>query len=146
MIGAYEAQCESIEKIGGRIVLLASRALAACARSPDDYRWVYGKVLAQLRAPAVLHWPGALFDPALASYWGHTSLDDALGTCLDVTTDNAARIDGVALALLDPARELALRRHLPAASASIPATRPSSPTSWPATTIRTRTPCSASST
>lgn len=113
VIGAYEAQCESIEKLGGRIVLLASRALAACARGANDYNWVYGRVLAQTRAPVLLHWPGEMFDPALATYWGHTSIDDALSTCLDIITTNAAKIDGVAFALLDPAREIALRRHLP---------------------------------
>ncbi len=113
VIGAYEAQCESIEKLGGRIVLLASRALAASARSPDDYRWAYERVLAQAKSPILLHWPSETFDPAFAAYWGHASLDDALATCLDVVTANAAKIDGVALALLDPAREIALRRHLP---------------------------------
>ncbi len=113
IIGAYEAQCESIEKLGGRIVLLASRALAACARGPDDYRWIYGRVLAQARVPVLLHWPGEAFDPALATYWGHTSVDDALSTCLDIVNANAAKIDGIAFALLDPAREVALRRHLP---------------------------------
>lgn len=113
VIGAYEAQCESIEKLGGRIVLLASRALAACARSPDDYKWVYGKVLAQTSAPVLLHWLGEAFDPALATYWGHASLDDAMATCLETVTANAAKLDGLALALLAPEREIALRRHLP---------------------------------
>ena len=113
VIGAYEAQCESIEKLGGRIVLLASRALAACARSPDDYKWAYGRVLAQARSPVLLHWPSELFDPALATYWGHASIDDALATCLDIVTANAAKVDGIAPALLDPEREIALRRHLP---------------------------------
>src|SRR5213593_3527428 len=32
VIGAYEEQCAAIEGIGGRIVLMASRALAACAK------------------------------------------------------------------------------------------------------------------
>ncbi|MDT7951758.1 MAG: DUF993 family protein [Acetobacteraceae bacterium] len=113
VVGAYEAQCDSIEKLGGRIILLASRALAANARSADDYKRAYGRILSQTRSPVLLHWPGALFDPALANYWGHASLDDALATCLDIITDNAAKIDGIAFALLDPAREVALRRHLP---------------------------------
>ena len=113
VIGAYEAQCESIEKLGGRVILLASRALAACARGPDDYKWVYGRVLAQTRAPALLHWPAEFLDPALDTQWAHASIDDALATCLDIVTANAAKVDGIALALLDPAREVALRRHLP---------------------------------
>ncbi len=36
IIAAYEEQCAAIEKLGGRIILRASRALAASARSPDD--------------------------------------------------------------------------------------------------------------
>src|SRR5436190_21827961 len=39
---AYEEQCGFIESVGGRIILMASRALAACARSADDYLKVYG--------------------------------------------------------------------------------------------------------
>jgi hypothetical protein len=36
VIAAYEEQCGAIEKLGGRIILMASRALAACAKSHDD--------------------------------------------------------------------------------------------------------------
>ena len=57
VIAAYEEQCDAIESRGGRIILMASRALAACARSPDDYARVYDRVLSQVRAPG---------DPALA--------------------------------------------------------------------------------
>ena len=35
VIAAYEEQCETIEKLGGRIILMASRALCACAKSPE---------------------------------------------------------------------------------------------------------------
>jgi hypothetical protein len=113
VIGAYEAQCESIERLGGRIILMASRALAACARGPDDYLRVYGKVLAQVQQPVILHWLGDMFDPALAGYWGHLDLDAAMATCLDIITANAAKVDGIKLSLLDAAREVELRRHLP---------------------------------
>src|SRR5256884_6671075 len=41
VIGAYEEQCAAIEGIDGRVILMASRALAACAKSPDDYAHVY---------------------------------------------------------------------------------------------------------
>src|SRR3989454_9547811 len=34
---AYEEQCAFIESVGGRIILMASRALAACAQGGDDY-------------------------------------------------------------------------------------------------------------
>ena len=113
VIGAYEAQCESIERMGGRIALMASRALAACARSPDDYKWVYGKVLGQVQQPVILHWLGDVFDPALTGYWGHETLDGAMTTCLEVITVNAAKVDGIKLSLLDATREVEMRRRLP---------------------------------
>jgi len=71
VIAAYEEQCAAVEKLGGRIVLMASRALAACARSPEDYGQVYDRVLAQVREPVIIHWLGEMFDPALEGYWGH---------------------------------------------------------------------------
>ena len=67
---AYEEQVEAIEALGGRIILMASRALAAAAKSPDDYAKVYGRILSQMKEPVVLHWLGEMFDPALAGYWG----------------------------------------------------------------------------
>ena len=113
IVGAYLAQCEAIERVGGRIVLMASRALAACARSPDDYKLVYGKVLPQMREPVIVHWLGEMFDPALAGYWGHRSIEEAAGTFLEIVTTHAAKIDGIKLSLLDPEIELELRRRLP---------------------------------
>ena len=65
---AYLQQCEAIEAAGGRIILMASRALAAAARHADDYASVYGNVLRQLRHPVILHWLGPMFDPALEAY------------------------------------------------------------------------------
>ena len=50
VIGAYEEQCAAVEKLGGRIVLMASRALVKAARSPDDYATVYGRILDQVEA------------------------------------------------------------------------------------------------
>ena len=70
VIRAYEEQCGAIEKLGGRIILMASRALAACARSPDDYAKVYDRILSQVKQPVIIHWLGEMFDPALEGYWG----------------------------------------------------------------------------
>jgi hypothetical protein len=110
---AYEMQIAAIEAVGGRIILMASRALAAAARSPDDYRRIYGDLLAQCAEPVILHWLGDMFDPALAGYWGHTDLDRAMAVALDVIRDNAAKVDGIKISLLDKAREIAMRRELP---------------------------------
>ena len=111
---AYEEQCAAVEKLGGRIVLMASRALAACAKSPDDYARVYDRVLSQVKEPVIIHWLGDMFDPALAGYWGHRGLDEAMEVCADVVRRNAAKIDGIKVSLLDKEREIALRRRLPA--------------------------------
>jgi len=118
VIGAYEEQCAAIEGIGGRIVLMASRALAACAKSPDDYAHVYGRVLSQARAPAIVHWLGEMFDPALAGYWTGDSRGDpdhahAIEACAQIIRANAAKIDGIKISLLDADKEIALRRRLP---------------------------------
>src|SRR5207245_1317758 len=79
---AYEEQCSFIEGAGGRIILMASRALAACARGPEDYEKVYARILAQVSEPVIIHWLGDMFDPALAGYWGSLDLDRATETLL----------------------------------------------------------------
>ncbi len=113
VIEAYEMQCAAVEKLGGRIILMASRALAACARSPADYVRVYGRILSQLREPVVIHWLGEMFDPALAGYWGHADFAPAMDACLEVLHANASKIDGIKISLLDKDKEIAMRRLLP---------------------------------
>jgi hypothetical protein len=113
VIAAYEEQCEFVEKAGGTIVLMASRALAACANSPDDYARVYSHILERVREPVIIHWLGEMFDPALAGYWGHSDYEPAMTTCLDVIADNADKVDGIKVSLLDKDKEIAMRRRLP---------------------------------
>ncbi|HEY1365152.1 MAG TPA: dihydrodipicolinate synthase family protein [Xanthobacteraceae bacterium] len=113
VIGAYEEQCAAIEKLGGRIVLMASRALVKAARGSDDYARVYGRILGQVREPVIIHWLGEMFDPALAGYWGHTSHDKAMEVAVEVVTASAAKVDGVKVSLLDKDKEVAMRRRLP---------------------------------
>jgi len=110
---AYEDQCAYIESVGGRIILMASRALAACAKGPDDYVKVYGRILGQVRAPVIIHWLGEMFDPALAGYWGSCDFDRASQTLLAIVHDYAPKIDGVKISLLDHTREIAMRRRFP---------------------------------
>jgi Protein of unknown function (DUF993). len=113
VIAAYEEQCSAIEKLGGRIILMASRALAACAKSPDDYLEVYGRVLSQVRDKVIIHWLGEMFDPALEGYWGHRDHYRAMDVCLDMLNANAAKIDGIKISLLDKDKEIVMRRRLP---------------------------------
>ena len=113
VIRAYEEQCEAVEKLGGRIILMASRALTKAARSPDDYAKVYGRILGQVKEPVIIHWLGDMFDPALSGYWGHADAAKAMDVAVDVITDNAAKVDGVKISLLDKDKEIAMRRRLP---------------------------------
>ena len=113
VIAAYEEQVGAIESLGGRIILMASRALAASAKGPEDYGRVYDRILGQVRAPVIIHWLGDMFDPALAGYWGHADLDRAMDVAVDVIGRNAARVDGVKISLLDKDREIEMRRRLP---------------------------------
>ena len=116
VIRAYEEQCAAVEKLGGRIILMASRALAKAARSPDDYEKVYGRILSQVKGPVIIHWLGDMFDPALAGYWGHKSYDAAMDVAVNVIVANADKIDGVKISLLDKDKEIAMRRRLPQGS------------------------------
>jgi hypothetical protein len=113
VIAAYEEQCEAVEAMGGRIILMASRALAACARTPDDYALVYDRILSQVAEPVVIHWLGEMFDPALEGYWGDGDHWAAMDTCLSVLQGNAEKVDGIKISLLDKDKEIVLRRKLP---------------------------------
>ncbi|MEC4021018.1 dihydrodipicolinate synthase family protein [Streptomyces sp. H27-D2] len=110
---AYEEQLALVEATGAQAVLMASRALAALAKGPDDYLEVYGRLLRQAGRPVVLHWLGPMFDPALAGYWGSDDLDTATGAFLDVVAAHPDKVGGVKVSLLDAGREIALRRRLP---------------------------------
>jgi Protein of unknown function (DUF993) len=114
VVAAYEEQCAAIESAGGRIILMASRALAACAKGPEDYVEVYDRILGQVRDPVILHWLGEMFDPALAGYWGHDDHVAAMEVCLGVLADNADKVDGIKISLLSAQKEIAMRRRLPA--------------------------------
>jgi Protein of unknown function (DUF993) len=112
VIRAYEQQISAAEKVGGRIILMASRALAKIGRSPDDYAKVYDRVLSQVAEPVIIHWLGDMFDPALANYWGTPSLVQAMDVAIGVINANASKVDGVKVSLLDKRREIDMRRRL----------------------------------
>lgn len=115
IIRTYEEQIGFVEGQGGRIILMASRALAAAARSPDDYVKVYARILGQVQQPVIIHWLGEMFDPALAGYWGAPDHLDAMETCLDVLAAHADKVDGIKISLLSKEKEISMRRRLPAA-------------------------------
>ena len=110
---AYEEQLAVVEESGAQAVVMASRALAAAARGPEDYLEIYGHLLRQAAAPVILHWLGPMFDPALEGYWGSPDLDAATDTFLEVIAAHPDKVDGIKVSLLDAGREIALRRRLP---------------------------------
>lgn len=113
VIKAYETQAGFIEKHGGRFILMASRALARIARSPDDYAKVYGRILSQSREKVVLHWLGDMFDPQLKNYWGSDKFEDALDTVIGIIEANRDKVEGIKISLLEERYEIALRNRLP---------------------------------
>jgi hypothetical protein len=113
IIAAYEMQCAAIEQLGGRIILMASRALAASAKSPDDYATVYDRILGQVKEPVIIHWLGEMFDPALEGYWGKADHHAAMEVCLSVLQKNSSKVDGIKISLLDKDKEIVMRRKLP---------------------------------
>src|SRR5262249_51197088 len=113
IIRAYEEQIEAIEAMGGRLVMMASRALATAAKSPEDYAKVYGRILRQGREPGIIHLLRDMFDPALAGYWGSADDAGAMENCLGIIHDNAGKIDGVKISLLSKDKEIEMRRRLP---------------------------------
>ena len=113
VIRAYEEQMAAIEAHGGRLIVMASRALARVASGPADYERVYDRILMQSKQPVILHWLGEMFDPALAGYWGSADVDSAMDTALGVIAANPGKVDGIKISLLDKGREIAMRRRLP---------------------------------
>lgn len=113
VIRAYEEQIGHVEAHGGRVILMASRALCCIARSADDYLAVYGRLISGCRNNVILHWLGAMFDPVLAGYWGSHEVEAAMSTCLDLIAAHADRIDGVKISLLERRHEERMRARLP---------------------------------
>jgi hypothetical protein len=110
---AYEEQLALVEESGAQAILMASRALAAVAKGPEDYLEVYGHLLRQATEPVVLHWLGPMFDPALEGYWGSSDLDTATDTFLEVIAAHPDKVDGIKVSLLEAQREIDIRRRLP---------------------------------
>lgn len=113
VVRAYLEQLHAVQKLGGRVILMASRALVKVARSPDDYIKAYSRVLAEADQPVILHWLGEMFDPALKGYWGGNDFSATLETCLAMIGANVTKVDGIKISLLDEQKEITARRRLP---------------------------------
>jgi len=113
VIAAYEEQMEWVEKHNGKIILMASRALAKVAKTPHDYIAVYNRLLEQSQDKVILHWLGEMFDPALSGYWGSSKFSVAADTLLEIINNNVNKVDGIKISLLSKEKEIAFRKRLP---------------------------------
>ncbi|WP_158888418.1 dihydrodipicolinate synthase family protein [Amycolatopsis anabasis] len=113
VVDAWREQLELVTGAGATPVVLASRALAAAASGPGDYRAAYGKLLAAAETPVLLHWLGEQFDPALAGYWGHRDVSAAADELAALCAEHASVVAGVKVSVLDADTETAFRRALP---------------------------------
>lgn len=113
VIKAYEEQFAFIEGLGGKAIMMASRALAAVAKGPDDYVSVYDRILSQSSGKVILHWLGDMFDPALRGYWGSENFEVALDTVVAIIERHVGKVEGIKISLLDAGKEVALRNRLP---------------------------------
>ncbi|SDP33953.1 Protein of unknown function [Actinopolyspora xinjiangensis] len=113
LVTGYREQLDVAQRAGARVILMASRQLAAAATGPADYRRVYDKLLAEVQQPAILHWLGPAFDPRLEGYWGSSDIDEAAESLLEILHARADRVDGVKVSLLDAEHEVRLRERLP---------------------------------
>ena len=116
VIDAYKEQLHFTEDAGAGVVLMASRHLARAATSADDYVRVYREVLAAATTPVTLHWLGKAFDPSLATYFGSVDFNASSATVIQIMTENADKIRGIKMSLLDAASEVSVRRRLPASA------------------------------
>lgn len=114
VVAAYREQVRVVQDAGAQVIVMASRALARVARSPEDYARVYDAVLAEADAPVILHWLGTMFDPALAGYWGSADVAAATDVFVDLIRAHQGRVDGVKVSLLDADHEKGLRARLAA--------------------------------
>ncbi|SDS10898.1 dihydrodipicolinate synthase family protein [Microlunatus soli] len=113
VIAGYAEQLEFSQQQGAGVVLMASRHLARAARSSADYVDVYGRLLADVERPVILHWLGEAFDPQLAGYFGSADVAEASKTVLEIIGNHPDKVRGIKMSLLDADAEIALRAELP---------------------------------
>ena len=113
IIDAYLFQLDAIQSIGGRAVIMASRAMTRINCKAKDYIEIYKKILSHCDQPVIIHWLGEMFDPQLKGYWGEDNYEKAKEICLQVIFENQAKIDGIKISLLNKDYEIDFRNVLP---------------------------------
>jgi uncharacterized protein DUF993 len=113
VIDAYVEQLHFAEEQGAGVVLMASRHLARAASGAADYERVYREVIARAGQPVLLHWLGEAFDANLRGYFGSTDATAAADVVVRIIEQDAEKIRGIKMSLLDAGAEISLRARLP---------------------------------
>ena len=112
IIRAYEEQMAAIEAAGGRLIVMASRALARVAKSPADYESVYARVLSSGEGAGNHPLAGRDVRSRARRLLGQCRPYAAMQTAVGIINAHAAKVDGVKISLLDKDKEIVMRRQL----------------------------------
>jgi hypothetical protein len=105
LIEGVAHQARFIREQGGEVIVLPLAPLARARLDEDGFVEVYRAIVARAGGPLFLHWLGPDFAPELAGYFPGASLER-------ICAAEPEAVRGVKLSLLDPGREIALRRAL----------------------------------
>lgn len=105
LVDAVVDQCAYITQFGGIPVILPMPWFSRNGVSEDAYVDAYGAILKQVKGPVFVHWLGEMFLPELRGYFPGDSFSRVMALAPEVAR-------GCKISLLDPAREVAIRREL----------------------------------
>jgi hypothetical protein len=105
LVGGVVHQCGVIQRAGGMAIVLPLLPLARRGADAATYVRVYDEIIAQSAGPLWIHWLGRQFLPELAGYFPHDSFERVMAL-------DPGKVRGAKLSLLDPRREVELRRRL----------------------------------
>lgn len=105
LIDEVVRQAHFIRSAGGLPIILPIPALSRTHATPQEFFEVYAAIIRALPGPLFVHWLGEAFLPALRGYFPGDSFERIMAL-------DPAKVRGVKLSLLDPAREIDIRRRL----------------------------------
>lgn len=105
MVDAVVEQCAYVRQSGGIPVILPMPWFSRTGAGEDAYVDAYGAIFRQAGGPVFVHWLGEMFLPELRGYFPGRSFSRVMALAPEVAR-------GCKISLLDPAREVAIRREL----------------------------------
>jgi len=105
LVDAVVDQCQYISQFGGIPVILPMPWFSLHGANEDAYVDAYGAIFKQVRGPVFVHWLGEMFLPSLRGYFPGESFSRVMALAPEVAR-------GCKISLLDPEKEVAIRREL----------------------------------